>query len=269
MRKNQPNRRQVLKTASLGFGLALGPGIVHGKNSETPTDKIYEAALERMQQQDSVAAFRDHLAKHDIAYTTADAKFKVEKSDGDNDESSIQKLDKADLQIWMTLSRPNCDYVDRYRGEISFDWSWQDWNDWGDFPDDAMGITFSDRHFYIPDQNGGEYWTSDKVDYDSQNHEGIGFSIYDVGADDGQVYSAGAKLWKNTATSDSNSQRKIYGEYEHTWNGEWSGLSISVGMISLNWTSSGDAWDTNEDHNGVPLVSNAGDLDFDDCDSTW
>lgn len=236
------------------------------KEKDNRGDAVYERALHVMNKTGSVAQFRKFLSNHSVTYTTADATFSVPKAN-ENEDASTEYLDVEDLQIWLTLSRPNCDYPSRYRTEISFDWSGQDSDDWGDFPEDVVGVTFSDRHFWIPDENGSEYWTNHNyIDYDSQGAEGIGFSVDDVSADDGQLYSAGCKIRSQSGSSDPLSSRKVYGEYEHTYSGSWSSLGFSAGLISLTWSDPGGSWDTNEDHNDVPLVANLGDLDSDNCD---
>ncbi len=238
---------------------------VAGKN-ENRGDAIYEEALHKMKETGSVSKFRKYLSKHGVSYNTTDQVYTVTKNNEDSGLSA-QYLDQADLQIWLTLSRPNCDYPDRYRAEISFDWSWQGVDDWGDYPDDVVGMTFSDRHFWIPDQNGNEFWTSgSNIDYKSQGSDGIGFSVFDAAADDGSLYSGGCKLRTQSGTSDPLASRKVYGQYTHTYSGTWSGLSFSVGMIGISWSSSGGAWDTHVDQNDDPLVVNAASLDSDNCD---
>lgn len=258
----------MLKLSGSGLMTATGisvPAVAKGNPGRE--DGVYEQALHVMERTGSVAQFRRYLSNHGVPYTTTDITYSVPKTIED-DEASTEYLDEEDLQIWLTLSRPNCNYPGRYRTEISFDWSWQGADDWGEAPDDAIGITFSDRHFWIPDEDGDEFWTNhSNVEYDSQGAQGIGFAVDDALADDGQLYSAGCKLRSQSGTSDPLSSRKVYGEYEHTYDGSWASIGYSVGSISLSWSSSGGSWDTNEDHNDVPLVTNPADLDHDDCET--
>lgn len=269
MGKNyHPSRRKVLKLLG-GSAATLSIGSSQGAAAgQEPTwqqsKKIYEQARRVLSETASVERFRRYLANHDINYVAKDVSYNVTHS---GDEPSAQYLDEEDLQIWLTLSRPNCYYPDRYHAELSWNWGWQDADDWGYYPDDAVGLTWSDRHFWLPDLDGDEFWTNHSyVDYESRSTEGIGFSHYDYGGDDDYTYSAGAEVRWRDATSDSSSERQIIGEYEHTWSGSWSGMSISVGYVSLSWNDPGGSWDTQEDHNDTPLVVNAADLSHDDCE---
>lgn len=261
------SRRNVLRSCGIAAGAALVPGI-SGARSQTPrgNDETYEQALQIMEGTQDVEKFRDHLANNGYKYNALDQTCQVPAPDGDDDDISPEYLDKADLQIHLTLSRPECSDPYDYHAELSFNWEWQGVDDWGVQPDDAIGMTWSDRHYWVPDLGGDEYWTSTSdISYDSESPEGIGFSVYDIAVDTQGLCSAGCELRWNEGTSDSAAQRTVYGEYEHTYAGAWSGMSISVGAVSLSWTSSGGSWDTSTDHNGDPLKVNAADLSYDDC----
>lgn len=207
------SRRNVLRLCGIAAGAALIPGS-SGAESENPrgNDDTYEQALQILEETQDIQKFCDHLEKNGYKYNALDRTSKVPESPGDDDKIDPDGLNEANLQTFLTLSRPECSDPYEYHAELSFSWEWQGPEDWGVLPDDAIGMTWSDRHYWVPNLDGDEYWTTiDDISYDSESPEGMGFNIADVNVDTQGLVSAGCELRWNDGTSDSAAQRTVSG----------------------------------------------------------
>lgn len=263
-------RRKYLKTLGTGTaGMVGSSGIISATQKSAGWEHrmdLYHQARKVLQKTDDVSKFREFLSAHGMPYGKKDIRYNVHRPTS-SDGPTTQYLDQADLQIWLTIAQPDCsEYPYRYTGELTIDWSWQGADDWGAPPDDAMGITFSDRHFWIPDLDGDEYWSDSYLYNSNQSSTGIGFGVDDNGADTAGKISAGAQLRWNQATDETANQRFLYGQYTHAYDdpeASWAALGFSVGGFTISWQTSfdGGEWSTDKDHNDVPLKVSAADAD--------
>lgn len=278
MDENNPgsslNRRNALKTLGAGVASLSVLGGVSSAKSQDKSDKIYQQALKVREKTGSVARYRQFLKNHGFGVATDDSAYIVGNSD-----VSTNYLDKADLEIYFTLSSGNCtSYDDNYYADINWKWS-KDWDDQGETPRDQIGIRWDDTHLLLPNEGGDEYY-SDNYEYNyctngglcysgqasQYSHsggEGIVFGYMDRGsAADGNHHYGGCKLRKISDQDNQNIQ--LRGDYEHNWSSTVDSIGISYGGLTVTYADSGDhSWqvDRKQDGSGERIATNLSEAD--------
>jgi hypothetical protein len=286
--KNTIGRRSFLSAVGVGLGTAAVPTGLG--SASTDGDATFRRMIEQShdvkRRGGSVSDWHEHLADAGVAFgrrrlhTPVPAG--VDRGSGDRAATAGPGggYGPDEIDLMLTLSTASC--TDLYYAELS--WHYEPgrsggWDNAGMAPPDAAAIAYENQWWRLADNSiDSATSTSSLVSYakDSYTGNGPGFKIRD-----GEIYRGSSTHWSGVYLDPVGSygpdERRVFGNYAHTWRGFSWDPSISVSVTAPYGPSAGlsltgswgvKKWKTNTARDGRTLLrlSQSDATDLGDCD---
>ncbi len=263
-KNNGETRRSILKNTAIGATALSALPVVQAKEQPTSRD-IFEQALRVQEKTGDRTKYRKFLENRGWSVASKDMTLEIPVStSNEQDGVSTQKLDKADLEIGLSLTE-NCN--ENFYGKVTWNWGDNDYDDIGDDPKDNIGMSWKEDSWYVPADGayGGKY-IANVSDYD---YSANGISMRYSDGNDLEVFGAGgAERWiaadlRKPSDAYDPGARQLWAVYNHCWaGGSIKSVSISFGAISATFDTSAKQWDKGTDQNGDKLILSEADASY-------
>ncbi|UPV75908.1 hypothetical protein M0R89_07575 [Halorussus limi] len=213
------NRRTALKTLGAAGAAFGGTSVLGTVSAASPNEQYFaiQNAANEIRENKGQEAMLQFLDKRGIDYVRVEKPMVVEEK-GDqvstNDFSNVDGGTHCDICLDFVLYTNSNSTI--YTIDMSWDYKLES-GDYGQQPNDGAALYYSQGKwdYYSRSLSESTYSSQYVTVGDGNNQDGAAFSVDDVSSGDGDSLYAGLNI--QPIGDYSYSERKVFGEYMHTW----------------------------------------------------